>query len=285
MAQDLGGKRAVITGAASGIGRAIAEDLVARGAQVLMADVDTAALHSAAAPLGSAASVWTCDVADHGQVEALADQASTVMGGCDMVFANAGLLKSGRFTKFTPEDVDRILAVNVRGAWSTAAVFARQMIATGQGGHICFTGSEHALGFQHAGAAIYTASKHALLGLAEVLRAEVPDTVKISILCPGLTATALGSTPGAAASPRAAQAAALQAQVQARGMPVAEVARAAIDGALGGTFYIVTHSHAVRAAQARFEEISAAFADQAPMTRNGDRYEVNRVIAEVAAQT
>lgn len=206
------------------------------------------------------------------------------MGGCDMVFVNAGIISSSRFVKFSPETVDKILGVNVRGAWSTAAIFARQMMDAGQGGHICFTGSEHSLGLQHAGAAIYTASKHAVLGLAEVLRAEMPEEIKVSILCPGLTATALGSLPEAALSDAAARAARRQAKVQARGMPAREVAQAAIDGALKGDFYIMTHAHAVRAAEYRYEEIRAAFEQQAPPERNGDQYEVNRVLAEVLAE-
>ncbi len=284
MTQDLTGKRVVVTGAASGIGRAIAEAAGARGAHLLLADIDPAGLESAAKAAGPLATSCLCDVADHSSVEALAAQAKARMGGCDMVFANAGIIASARFVKFSPETVDKILGVNVRGAWSTAAFFAQQMLDAGQGGHICFTGSEHALGLQHAGAAIYTASKHAVLGLAEVLRAEMPEDIKVSLLCPGLTATALGALPLKPMSDAAARAAQRQAKVQARGMPAHEVAQAAIDGALRGDFYIMTHAHAVRAAHHRYEEIRDAFAAQAPPERNGDQYDVNRVFAEVLAE-
>lgn len=284
MPKDLKGKRIVVTGAASGIGRAIAESAAGRGARVLLADIDALKLESAARAAGPSAKTCLCDVSDHKSVEALALQAQTLMGGCDMVFVNAGIISSSRFVKFSPETVDKILGVNVRGAWSTAAIFARQMMDAGQGGHICFTGSEHSLGLQHAGAAIYTASKHAVLGLAEVLRAEMPEEIKVSILCPGLTATALGSLPEVALSDAAARAARRQAKLQARGMPAREVAHAAIDGALKGDFYIMTHAHAVRAAEYRYEEIRAAFEQQAPPERNGDQYEVNRVLSEVLAE-
>jgi hypothetical protein len=76
----------------------------------------------------------------------------------------------------------------------------------------------------------------------------------------------------------------MSARIQARGMPVNEAARDAVDGTLRGDFYIVTHSHTVGAAERRLDEMQTAFAKQAPWDRNGDRYEVNSVIAAVAAE-
>jgi NAD(P)-dependent dehydrogenase (short-subunit alcohol dehydrogenase family) len=181
-------------------------------------------------------------------------------------------------------EVDWILGVNIRGVWSTTSVFARMMEKQSEGGRICFTGSEHSLGFQHANAAVYTASKHAVLGLAEVLRAEAPEKLSVSIFCPGLVGTALGAGPRPDGLPAQARNLAMSARIQARGMPVEEAARDAVDGALCGDFYIVTHSHTVRAAERRLEEMQAAFAKQAPWDRNEDRYEVNSVIAAVAAE-
>jgi NAD(P)-dependent dehydrogenase (short-subunit alcohol dehydrogenase family) len=276
--------RAVVTGAASGIGRAIAQELSLRGASVIVADVNDAGLAETLATLNPRCRLFRCDVSDHDQVEALAAFVQASFGGCDLLFANAGVIAAGRYTKMRVDEADWILGVNIRGVWDTTATFARMMERQAEGGRICFTGSEHSLGFQHANAAIYTASKHAVLGLAEVLRAEAPDTLSVSIFCPGLVGTALGGGPrpdGLAPSPRNAE---ISARIQAKGMPPAEAARDAVDGTLRGDFYIVTHAHSIKAAERRLQEMTDAFARQAPWQRNGDRYEVNSVMAAVSAE-
>ena len=276
--------RAVVTGAASGIGRAIAQDLAARGAKVIACDVNAVGLAETLAQLNDGCSIQICDVSDHAQVEALAEHAAATLGGCDMVFANAGVIAPGRYTGMTVAEVNWILGVNIRGVWSTTAVFARMMEQQSEGGRICFTGSEHSLGFQHAGAAVYTASKHAVLGLAEVLRAETSDKLSVSVFCPGLVSTALGGGERPDGLPAQQRNPDMSARIQARGMPAAEAARDAVEGTLRGDFYIVTHSHTLRAAEARLAEMQAAFAAQAPWDRNQDRYEVNSVIAAVVAE-
>lgn len=284
MSSQLSKTRAVVTGAASGIGRAIAQELAKRGAQVIACDVNKAGLAETLATLGDGGSSFICDVSDHAQVEALAAHATATLGGCDLLFANAGVIAPGGYTRMTPAEVDWILGVNVRGVWSTTAVFARMMQEQPEGGRICFTGSEHSLGFQHAGAGVYTASKHAVLGLAEILRAEARDNLSISIFCPGLVGTALGGGERPDGLPAAQRNNEMSARIQARGMPVDEAARDAVDGTLRDDFYIVTHSHTIHAAERRLAELQAAYAAQAPWDRNQDRYEVNSVIAAVAAE-
>lgn len=281
---DFTDKRTVVTGAASGIGRAIAAELIARGARVLLADINAGPLAEAAAALGERASWEVCDISDHAQVEALAAAANDRMGGCDFAFANAGVIASGKLTRMTPAEVDWILGVNVRGAWSTAAVFAALMSAQDSGGHLILTGSEHSLGFQHAGAGMYTASKHAVLGIAEVLRAEAPANLKVSVFCPGLVGTALGSGPRPEGLPQPPRATEASQMIQARGMTPEEAARRALDGVALGAFYIVTHPHAVRAAQRRYHEIEEAFAQQAPWFEGAEKWDVQTVMADVAAE-
>jgi NAD(P)-dependent dehydrogenase (short-subunit alcohol dehydrogenase family) len=281
---NFSGKRAVVTGAASGLGRAIASELATRDARVLMSDVNEAALMQAAAAIGRDCPTFRCDISNHAEVEAMARYAREALGGCDIVFANAGVMIAGPFTALTPAEVDWVLGVNVRGAWSTGACFTRLMEAQQTGGSICFTASEHALGFQHAGAAIYTASKHAVLGLAEVLRAEAPPSIRVSVFCPGLVSTALGTAPRPEGLPKTQRNEEAARMVQARGMAAEEAAAQALDGVARGDFYIVTHPHAIRAAERRFAEIEAAFAAQAPWTEDAERYDVNRVIADVMAE-
>ncbi len=277
-------KRAVVTGAASGIGRAIAEELASRGARVLLSDIDAGQLAEVCTAIGSAASWQVCDVSDHAQVEALAATANERLGGCDLVFVNAGVITSGKFVKILPAEVDWILGVNVRGAWSTAAVFAQMMQAQPEGGHVVFTGSENSIGLQHANAAAYTASKHAVLGLAEVLRAEAPQNLKVSILCPGLVKSALGSGTRPASVGEAPHLAEGSRSVHALGMEALEVAVRTLDGVARGDFYIVTHPHALAAAQRRQAEIEQAFADQAPWFEGAEKWNVNNVLAQLAGQ-
>ena len=277
------GKSAVVTGAASGIGLALSEELVARGAHVLMADIAEAALAREAARLGAAQRL--CDVADPAAVERLAGDAHHLFGTVDFAFANAGTIINGPLADSTPAEFDFVYAVNVRGAWSTMAAFARLMRGQKHGGRICVTASEHSLGLQHGGAGFYTASKHAVLGLAEVFRAELPDKIKISAFCPGLVATNLADAvrPAGLPQPKESQRA-FGRDVQAQGMAAVDAARAALDGVARGDFYIVTHANAHAAAKRRYAEIDAAFAAQAPVGTDADRYDVHRIVTAMLAQ-
>jgi len=284
MSLALSNIRAVVTGGASGIGRAIAQELSARGSRVIVADINENGLTETLMSLNEGCSSYVCNISSHDEVEALAAYTKQRLGGCDLLFANAGVIVAGRYTKMTVAEVDWILSVNVRGVWDTTATFARMMEQQAEGGRICFTGSEHSLGFQHANAAVYTASKHAVLGLAEVLRAEVSDKLSVSIFCPGLVGTALGSGARPEGLPVPERNLDMSARIQARGMSVSEAARDAVDGTLRGDFYIVTHSHTVRAAERRLAEMRDAFAQQAQWERNTDRYDVNSVLKAVAAE-
>ena len=282
---DLRGTRAVVTGGASGIGRALAEELLARGAVVMIADIDGDRVREVAAELGPTVAAAQCDVADHAAVEALAEAAEHRLGPVDLVFANAGVTLSGPLLEATSEEFDWVFGVNVRGVWSTASVFARRMIATGRPGRLCITASEHALGLQHAGSGFYTASKHAVLGLAEVFRAELPSTLKVSAFCPGLVATEIHLSRRHGPPPQADPGRlAIAEAVMRRGMPAREVARAAVDGVMRGDFLIVTHAVSASAAEARGRAVAAAFAAQAPWSDGAERYDVNKVVAEVLAE-
>lgn len=279
------GKTAIITGGASGIGAAIAKELITRGAAVLVADIDGDAAAAHAATLGANASALQFDAASVEAVEAMADRAWQQTGGIDLVFANAGVSAGAPLLQTTSEAFDWQFSVNVRGVWATAKAFISRMIADGRKGAFTVTASEHALGLQHLGAGVYTSTKHAVLGLAEVLRGETPDSVQISVFCPGLVATQLfdagrfGVLPEAPAALKA-----MGAAVMNKGMSPEQVARAAVDGTERGDFYIVTHATALAAAETRFEEIRQAFADQAPMNEDAKQYEVNAVIASVMAE-
>ncbi len=279
---ELSGKVAVVTGGASGIGRGIAEELVARGCKVMVADLDLDRAEAVASALGNTAAAARCDVADHASVSALADVAQAAFGAVDLVFANAGVSFGGALIDGTPEQLDWVFSVNTRGVWNTVSVFAKRMIAADRPGKICVTASEHALGFQHPGGGFYTASKHAALGLCEIFRAELPESISISAFCPGLTATdlhhSLRHSPWGEGDPAASE---FGGMILGQGMAADAVAKSAIDGTLRGDFYVVSHAVSVVAARRRWQEIEAAFAAQAPWSDEAARYDVMRVIGQI----
>jgi NAD(P)-dependent dehydrogenase (short-subunit alcohol dehydrogenase family) len=129
---------AVVTGAARGIGRACAERLLAEGAKVVIADIDESRLHETAAAMGSGGAVLAVvtDVSKKDQVEALIAAAVAQFGMLDIMVNNAGIAMVQDFLAVTKADYDKVLGVNLEGAfWGTQAA-ARQMIAQGGGGVI-----------------------------------------------------------------------------------------------------------------------------------------------------
>tara|TARA_R110000850_G_scaffold80010_18_gene172129 strand:+ start:628 stop:1473 length:846 start_codon:yes stop_codon:yes gene_type:complete len=188
------GLRIVVTGGGSGIGRALCEAMAQRGARVAVADllVDTAS--EVASSIGSGAKAYACDVSDRQQVQALADAVATDFGGIDMVFANAGVALAGKLCDTDPREFAWLFDVNVGGVFYTAQAFVpmlRTSAATGRRARFVITGSENSVGLPLTGpSSAYTATKHALLGMANALQRDLAeDKVAVSIFCPGVVAT------------------------------------------------------------------------------------------------
>jgi len=281
---NIEGKTAVVTGGASGIGAALVRAITARQCTVIIADYEKEKAELLAKELGPKASAIGFDAADTGSVEEMASKAWAQTGGVDLVFANAGINLTGPLLQATPEQFDWIFGVNVRGVWATCQAFANRMIANGRQGHLTITASEHSIGLQHTGAGFYTSTKHALLGLAEVFRGELPENVGISVLCPGLTATDLYDADRfGVLAPGNEAAKSFGAQIMSKGMKPSDIAEHTLEGVSQGNFYIVTHAVSFPPAEKRFEEIKAAFKAQAPMTTEAKQYEVNKVVASVLA--
>ncbi|MGS0897531.1 SDR family NAD(P)-dependent oxidoreductase [Burkholderia stagnalis] len=276
-------KVAVVTGGASGIGRTLVVELAPRGSRVLLVDIDQQKAQGAAGEVGGEVIGIGYDVSDTSAMTALAAKAWSDMGGVDLVFANAGVGITGPLIDADLREFDWLFALNVRGVWNTVSAFAKLMIDSGAPGQICVTASEHSIGLQHSGTGICTATKHAVLDLADVFRAELPPSISVSALCPGLVATGLHRTkhlsPAGAGDLTAIEAAGA---LLSRGKPAAEVARLAIEGVMRGEFFIPTNPSSLKAARHRTEQLEVAFARYAPGSPDADPHDTGRIMAELA---
>lgn len=186
--QDLRGRCAVVTGAASGIGRALAEELAARGASLALIDVNAPALERAAQPLSALA--IAADVRDEPAIAAAARRIEAELGAVELLFINAGVATVGPACTTPIEDVRWVLEVNAVGSIIVARSFVPAMAAR-RGGHVAFTASLAGL-IGAPGMSAYSASKFALMGFAEALRVELQGTnVSVTTVCPGYVRTGL----------------------------------------------------------------------------------------------
>lgn len=120
MSGRLAGKRAIITGAAQGIGKAIAKAFVAEGADLILADIDEARLAETAAELGQEALV--CDLSRKAEIDRLFARVTARWGGLDLLVNNAGVTHAAELNELTEEDFDRVMAINLKAAlWGTQA--------------------------------------------------------------------------------------------------------------------------------------------------------------------
>ena len=185
---NLSGKAAVVTGGAMGIGFAIASRLAEAGAKVLIADKDAATAEAAAAKIGAVA--FGADVSDEAQVEAMVAKAASELGGVDVLVNNAGIYPTKMVLDATKEDFERILHINLMGAFFAAKAAAKQMVAQGRGGTIINITSIDALHPSFAGLAFYDASKHGLWGFTKNLALELaPHNIRVNAIAPGGVAT------------------------------------------------------------------------------------------------
>lgn len=177
---NLQGKTAVVTGAASGIGRALVDELARRGVRVASLDVAEVDRDDA----------FTCDVRSEEDVDRVAGQIEDRMGPVDLLFVNAGVATAGALASVPISDARWVLEVNALGAIIVARRFVPAMVQRGEG-RVVFTGSIAGLiGVPEMSA--YAASKHAMVGFAESLRGELLGTgVTVTTICPGYVRTGL----------------------------------------------------------------------------------------------
>lgn len=190
---DLAGKAAIVTGAGAGIGLAIARRLAAEGAQVLCADINGESALAAAAEIGGGAIGHQVDVSEEPQVIEMVAACVAAFGGVDKLVANAGVVHFAPLLDTTVDDFDRIMRINLRGAWLCTKHAAPRMVERGGGAIVNMS----SLGGQvaAAGTSAYGMSKAAIIHLSRITAAELRSAnVRSNALLPAFVDTPMQQT-------------------------------------------------------------------------------------------
>ena len=185
MAGRLTGRRAVVTGGAAGIGRAIAAAYLREGAAVVIADIDAAAADATAAELARLGEISAigCDVTKSDQTRALAAEAIRRLGSINVLVNNAGLSGRGLITEIPEERIDALLAVNLKGVLLCAQAFAQAMYDEGEAVMINMSSQAGKRGWPEL--SVYGATKAGVLGMNRALAVELAPRVRVNAICPG----------------------------------------------------------------------------------------------------
>jgi NAD(P)-dependent dehydrogenase (short-subunit alcohol dehydrogenase family) len=269
--KEFAGKVAVITGGASGLGRAMAERFAREGMRIALADVNAADLARAETEMRAAgASVIgvLTDVSRPGDVEALAAKTLDAWGAVHLVANNAGVSPLGNVWENSLADWQWILGVNLWGVIHGVRVFTPILLAQDAECHIVNTASVSGL-ISPPGLGLYNVTKHAVVALTETLQHDLARRgarVKCSVLCPAYVPTGIADSernrPAGLADPRRtrtgedlAREAGLKKAVERGRVTAAEVARQVFEAVREERFYILTHPKILGAVRARMEDI------------------------------
>jgi meso-butanediol dehydrogenase/(S,S)-butanediol dehydrogenase/diacetyl reductase len=185
--KGLEGKRVVVTGGTSGIGEATSRRLLEEGARVVALAVGEDEVSTAAQRIPGIAAAVGCDVADETQVADAFESVDEILGGIDVLIANAGISIRKPFLEIEEADWRRVLDVNLTGVFHCAQQAARRMVA-GDGGVILMTASTNGL-TGHEYYADYNASKAGVILLARTMALELAPKVRVNAVCPGYVLT------------------------------------------------------------------------------------------------
>ena len=187
-------KVALITGAASGIGKEIAFEYARQGAKVVIADMALDAATATANEIvkaGGVAMAVAMNVTDETQVDKGVADAVKAFGGMDVLISNAGIQIISPIVDLSLDNWKKLIAIHLDGAFLTTRACMRAMIAAGRGGSVIYMGSVHS----HEASPLkapYVAAKHGLIGLAKVVAKEgAKDKIRANVICPGFVRTPL----------------------------------------------------------------------------------------------
>lgn len=186
MTASLEGKRALVTGGARGIGRAIAQAMAGEGAHVAIADTAPAEIAAVAAAGGNAFAVHA-DISDERQVDTLFETVLARLGGLDILVNNAGILIEKPLLETTTADFDRLMGVNLRGAFMVGRAALRVMAEAGSGRVVNVASELAYLG--RANCSVYCASKGAIVSMTRSWAREFAPSILVNALAPGPTET------------------------------------------------------------------------------------------------
>ncbi len=190
--RSLTGKVVAITGGARGIGRATAQALIAQGARVAIGDIDSALAAQTADELGSGTLGLSLDVTDRASFDAFLTQVEREVGSLDVLINNAGIMSIGPFVAETDATTARMIDINLDGVILGSKLALERFLPRNRGHLVNIASVAGKGGFP--GGATYCATKHAVVGLSEAIRAEVRRTdIDVSIVMPVVVNTELGS--------------------------------------------------------------------------------------------
>lgn len=183
----LDGRIAIVTGAASGIGQAVAKRLAAEGATIVIGDRNVAGVENTADAIGPVATAMALDVADETSCRALVDRTISLHGGLDILCNIAGVLDFGRFADIDRSRWDRVIAVNLTGVYHMCHTAMPHLIER-RGNIVNMASAAGLVGVPYNAA--YSASKHGVVGLTRALALEFSgEGVRVNAVCPGGVAT------------------------------------------------------------------------------------------------
>ena len=187
----LAGKSAVVTGAGRGLGAAVAELFARHGARVVVSDVDAASAEATAHRItdaGGQAFGLRADVTSAADAEQLTDAAVEHFGGLDVLVNNAGIASAGTVCEVTEADWDRVMAVNLKGAYLCSRFAVAHMVRGGGGSIVCISSASGVIG--QPGQVAYNVSKHGVVGLVRCMALDhAADGVRVNAVCPGVMRT------------------------------------------------------------------------------------------------
>jgi len=254
---------AVITGGASGIGRALCRRLARAGARVVVADLDEAGMDGTVAAVreaGGEAIMVKTDVSRLDDVQALAERAFKQWGAVHVLCNNAGVSVHGGLESATHRDWQWVIGVNLWGVIHGVESFVPRMIAQGVPGHVVNTASMAGL-IASQGLGIYNTTKYAVVGLSETLQKDLrPYNIGVSVLCPMGVETAIRDSarnrPAHLQNPERGEGGEIT--LIGRTLTPEHVAERVVGAILANRLYIITHAEGLEPLRRRFQRMERA---------------------------